>query len=139
MAATEIQRCNLSILTIVVVLSVISMASIVSVSAQSQHPFAGRWHSDGPETCIRNYDGENAAIKITANQLFFYESTCDIRSTQKRSSSFYLLRLICRFGGEIIWRGESIYAIRPKDKLNEELLLRIEPRDSFVLAYKRCP
>ena len=100
--------------------------------------FIGRWHWNGQETCLKNYDSPDVAIAITANDLGFYETRCNIRSVRKRSDKFYRLRLACRGEMGEMRSGEHIMSMLPKSKISEELLLLIDPSHGQIRTYKRC-
>jgi hypothetical protein len=112
--------------------------SVSSAPASNENPFVGRWHWDGPETCAKDYDGDNVAMQITNERLIFYENTCAIRSMRKLGDRTYRLQLTCKGEGGTE-RSELLLSLLAKSKVNEELLLRIELNSGFVLGYRRCP
>jgi hypothetical protein len=120
-----------------ITLSIAALGNGIAVAADA-NPFVGRWQWDGPETCARSYDIDNVALQITPGRLIFYENSCAIGSMHRLGEGSYRLRLTCRGEGEVE-RTETILALLKKSKVNDELLLRIEPASGFVLAYRRCP
>src|ERR1700730_1864152 len=126
------------IISLATIIALVGIILIGSASAQNKPPFVGRWHWDGPETCVKGYENDNVAMEITASQLIFYENRCKIRSARKLEDKSYRLQLVC-WGEGMTERNEIILAMLTKSKLNDELLLRIELRNGFVVAYRRCP
>jgi hypothetical protein len=123
----------LSLTMIVGFISLLSSGCAVAVD----NPFVGRWHWDGQETCVKQYSSDNVALQITPKQLVFYENTCAISSMRKLGPDAYKLRLSCNGEGET-GRNEILLTLLKKSKVNEELLLRVEPASGFALAYRRC-
>jgi hypothetical protein len=109
-----------------------------AATARPAAPFVGRWQWDGAETCAANYEGDNVALQIGDRKLIFYESKCDVGAVRKLGDNSYRLDLVCRGEGETE-RKSVIFALLAKSKVSDELLLRIEPKSGFVLAYRRCP
>jgi hypothetical protein len=109
-----------------------------AATARPATPFVGRWQWDGPETCAANFEGDNVAMQIEERKLIFYESTCAVGGVRKLGDNSYRFDLVCRGEGETE-RKSIIFALLAKSKVNDELLLRIEPKSGFVLAYRRCP
>jgi len=101
-------------------------------------PFVGRWQSDGPETCAKSSDADNIALQISPGRLVFHENNCAIVKIRRLREGSYRLRLTCKGEGETE-RLEIILALLNKSKVNDELLLRIEPASGAVTAYRRCP
>jgi hypothetical protein len=117
-----------------------TMLCLIAGAAASRPaaPFVGRWQWDGPETCAPNFEGDNVALQIENRSLIFYESKCAVRDVHKLADNSYRFDLVCRGEGETE-RLSVIFALLAKSKINDELLLRIEPKNGFVLAYRRCP
>jgi hypothetical protein len=101
-------------------------------------PFVGRWQWDGPETCAKSSDADNIALQISPGRLVFHENNCAIIKIRRLREGSYRLRLTCKGEGETE-RLEIILALLNKSKVNDELLLRIEPASGAVVAYRRCP
>jgi len=118
----------------------LSIAALGNGMAQAAdaNPFVGRWQWNGPETCAKSYDGDDVAMQITPGRLLFYEDTCAIGAMRRLGEGSYRLRLTCKGEGGTE-RSEIILALLKKSKVNDELLLRIEPASGFVVAYRRCP
>jgi hypothetical protein len=118
----------------------LSIAALGNGMAQAAdaNPFVGRWQWNGPETCAKSYDGDDVAMQITPGRLLFYEDTCAIGAMRRLGEGSYRLRLTCKGEGGTE-RSEIILARLKKSKVNDELLLRIEPASGFVVAYRRCP
>lgn len=106
-------------------------------SLQDKHPFVGRWHWDGPETCVKDYDSGNVAIEITNSQVVMYETRCDIRSMQKLTDKSYRFRLTCQGEGELS-NGDHVVSMLPRSKLNDDLLLLVSLQDGMVHALRPC-
>jgi hypothetical protein len=117
----------------------LSILPVFSTAAlgESANPFVGRWRWDGPETCAKNYDRDNVALEIEAKKLIFYENSCHIDTLKKLGETSFRLELTCKGEGETE-RSEIILALLKPSKVNQELLLRIELKSGFVLAYRRC-
>jgi len=107
-------------------------------AAADANPFVGRWQWDGPETCAKAYDVDNVALQISPGRLVYYENNCAIIKMRRLREGSYRLRLTCKGEGETE-RLEIILAMLKKSKVNDELLLRIEPASGAVTAYRRCP
>ena len=117
---------------------VLVMAAPRSAAAADANPFVGRWHWDGLETCAKDYDSDNVAMQVTPGRLIFYENVCSIRSMHRVTDGFYRLQLSCKGEGQTE-RSQILLALLKKSKVNDEMLLRIEPASGFVQAYRRCP
>jgi hypothetical protein len=105
---------------------------------QRAHPFVGVWYWNGPQTCKKGHEGDDVAIEIQPRRMFLYETKCDIRSMRKLSDTAYRFQLSCRGEGER-WQVESIFSLLEKSKVNDDLLVRLQPKDGAVTAYRRCP
>lgn len=114
------------------------MAAPRIAAAADANPFVGRWHWDGLETCAKDYDSDNVAMQVTPGRLIFYENVCSIRSMHRVADGFYRLQLSCKGEGQTE-RSQILLAVLKKSKVNDEMLLRIEPASGFVQAYRRCP
>jgi hypothetical protein len=119
---------------------IVILASVAAGTAiaQPRLPFVGHWQWEGPETCAPNYDGENRALEITNDTLIFEESECAARRVRKLEYNSYRLDLVCRGEGETN-RRPTMLTLLPKSKVNDEMLLRIELKNGFAMAYRRCP
>lgn len=104
---------------------------------QQQIPFVGRWHFGNPDTCAKDYRGEDVAMEISPKTLRFYESHCTARSIRKLSDIAVRLRLTCGGEGET-WRTDTMLTLVDKTDLHEEMLLRVELDSGHVTAYRRC-
>jgi hypothetical protein len=116
----------------------IVMGCSAEASAQTATPFAGRWHWAGVETCAAKYIGDGVAIEIKAGKISFYESSCLVGKIQKLGEQSYRFDLVCRSEGETE-RSTTQFTLLAKTKIHDELLLRIESKAGFVMAYRRCP
>jgi hypothetical protein len=123
-----------------IVLAAVSLMTLGSgiAAAADANPFVGRWQWDGPETCAKSYDADNIALQISPGRLVFHENSCAIIKMRRLREGSYRLRLTCKGEGETE-RLEIILALLNKSKVNDELLLRIEPASGAVTAYRRCP
>jgi hypothetical protein len=123
-----------------IVLAAVSLMTLGRgvAAAADANPFVGRWQWDGPETCAKSYDADNIALQISPGRLQFYENNCAIVKMRRLREGSYRLRLTCKGEGETE-RLEIILALLNKSKVNDELLLRIEPASGAVVAYRRCP
>jgi hypothetical protein len=117
-------------------LSLLTPATVAA--AATDLPFAGRWYWDGPETCPANYTGENRAIEIKGRSVIFHENTCDVRSLHKLDNNAYRFEMNCHGESETD-HSNTLFTVLAKSKINDELLLRIELKTGFALAYRRCP
>ena len=117
---------------------VLVMAAPRIAAAADANPFVGRWHWDGLETCAKDYDSDNVAMQVTPGRLIFYENVCSIRSMRRLGDRFYRLQMTCKGEGEIE-QAQILLTFLKKSKVNDEMLLRIEPASGFVQAYRRCP
>jgi hypothetical protein len=117
-------------------LGLLSLATTATAAAEL--PFAGRWYWDSPETCPANYDGENRAIEIKGRSVGFYENTCDVRSVHKLDQNSYRFEMNCHGESETD-HSNTLFTVLAKSKINDELLLRVELKTGFALAYRRCP
>jgi len=107
-------------------------------SAADTNPFVGRWQWNGAETCAKDYDSDDVAMRIEPGRLIFYENTCAIHAMRKLSEGSWRLKLTCKGEGGTE-RSEMMLALLKKSKVSDELLLRIELPSGFVVAYRRCP
>jgi hypothetical protein len=109
-----------------------------AAAAQPDVPFAGRWQWAGVKTCSEGYDFEDRALQIEGRSLFFYETKCDARRVTRLGDNAYRLDMFCRGEGERE-RRSAIFSLLAKSEVNDELLVRVEPKTGFVQAYKKCP
>lgn len=106
--------------------------------AGDRNPFVGRWRWDGPKTCPANYQRENVALDIQEKAINFYDPGCRINSIQALDAGARRFDVTCT-GDEGTERSRIVFALLQKSKINDELLLRIEPESGYAFAYRRCP
>ena len=127
-----------NILRSICVVAILASVAGETVAAQPPLPFVGRWQWDGPETCAASYDSDNKALEITSRAMIFYESICVPTQVRKLEYDSYRIDLVCRGEGETD-RRPTMLTLLPKSKVNDEMLLRIELKTGFAMAYRRCP
>jgi hypothetical protein len=113
-------------------------ASAPKQNKPDPHPYVGQWHYNGPQTCKPGHEGSDFAMEVQARRIFMYEARCVIQSMRKLSDTAYRFTLSCR-GPDHNWQVETIFSSLEKSKVNDDLLVRLDPKDGSVTAYRRCP